>query len=191
MQRAIIEGDTETGITIMQMDEGLDTGDIIAQVSFPILDTDTFETIHDESAAIGGDLLCRVLADIRNGEYVRTPQDDSLATYAAKIEKADCKVDFTKLAREVSCQIRGTTPFPGAFCYLGGRMLKVFDVAVTSGSGKPGEVIALDPKGKGSFTVACGEGAITISGVIPEGKGRMTAGDFVRGRKLALGDILE
>ena len=191
MQRAIIEGDRETGITIMQMDEGLDTGDIIAQVSFPINDTDTFETIHDESAEIGGDLLCRVLEDIREGRAVREKQDDSLATYAAKIEKADCKVDFSRTAREVSCQIRGTTPIPGAFCFHNGRMLKVYDVAVVSGEGKVGEVIAIDSKGKGSFTVACGEGAIMISGVIPEGKGRMTAGDLIRGRKLALGDILE
>jgi methionyl-tRNA formyltransferase len=191
MQRAIIDGDRETGVTIMQMDEGLDTGDIISQVSFPILDTDTFETIHDESAEIGGDLLVRTLADIREGRAVWTKQDSSLATYAAKIEKSDAKIDFTKDSRTVSCQIRGTTPIPGAYCFKDGKMLKLFSVTETNGRGKPGEVIAVDSKGEGSFTVACGEGAILVKGVIPEGKGRMTAGDLIRGRKLAEGDILE
>ena len=191
MQRAIMDGDTETGVTIMQMDVGLDTGDIISQVSFPIFDTDTFETIHDESADIGGDLLLRTLADIREGRAVRTPQDASLATYAAKIEKADAKINFNRTSRAVSCQIRGTTPIPGAFCYKDGKMLKLFGVTESDGRGRPGEIIALDPKGEGSFTVACATGAILVRGVIPEGKGKMTAGDFIRGRRLALGDIVE
>lgn len=191
MQRAIMDGERETGVTVMQMDEGLDTGDIISQVSFPILPTDNFETIHDESAKIGADLLIRTLADIESGAAVRTPQDESLATYAAKIEKADAKIDFTLAADVLDCRIRGTTPIPGAFCYKDGRMLKIYDAAPTSGSGRPGEVIAQDAKGCGSFTVACGEGALLVRGVIPEGKGRMTAGDFIRGRKISLGDILE
>ncbi len=191
MQRAIIEGDSETGITIMQMDEGLDTGDIISQVSFPILPTDNFETIHDESAEIGGDLLVRTLRDIEAGCAVRIPQDSSLATYAAKIEKSDCKIDFTRTSRELDCQIRGTTPIPGAFCYLNGKMLKIFLATPSDKSGECGRVIALDPKGEGSFTVGCGEGSLIVKGVIPEGKGRMTAGDLIRGRKISLGDILE
>ena len=191
MQRAIMDGEPETGVTIMQMDVGLDTGDIISQVSFPILPEDNFETIHDESAEIGADLLVRTIADIEAGTAVRTPQDSSLATYAAKIEKEDCKIDFSLPATTVDCRIRGTTPIPGAFCYHGGRMLKIFKATPTKGKGKVGEVIDLDAKGEGSFTVACGEGALLVRGVIPEGKGRMSAGDFIRGRKIALGDILE
>ena len=191
MQRAIIDGEPETGVTIMQMDEGLDTGDIISQASFPILPEDNFETIHDESAEIGADLLLRTLRDIRAGVAVRTPQDGSLATYAKKIEKEDCKIDFNLSAAILDCRIRGTTPIPGAFCYHGGKMLKIFKATPTKGMGKPGEVIAFDPKGEGSFTVACAEGALLVTGVIPEGKGRMSAGDFIRGRKIALGDILE
>ena len=191
MQRAIIDGEPETGVTIMQMDEGLDTGDIISQVSFPILPEDNFETIHDESAEIGADLLLRTLKDIRAGVAVRTPQDGSLATYAKKIEKDDCRIDFNLSASVLDCRIRGTTPIPGAFCYHGGKMLKIFKAKPVKGSGKPGEVIALDPKGDGSFTVACADGALSVTGVIPEGKGRMSAGDFIRGRKIALGDILE
>ena len=191
MQRAIIDGEPETGVTIMQMDEGLDTGDIISQVSFPILPEDNFETIHDESAEVGAELLLKTLKDIRAGVAVRTPQDGSLATYAKKIEKEDCKIDFSLSASILDCRIRGTTPIPGAFCYHGGKMLKIFKATPTNGKGKPGEVIALDPKGEGSFTVACAEGALAVTGVIPEGKGRMSAGDFIRGRKIALGDILE
>ncbi len=191
MQRAIMDGERETGVTIMQMDEGLDTGDIISQVSFPILPTDDFETVHDTSAEIGGDLLVRTLADIENGRAVRVPQDASLATYAAKIEKADCKIDFTLDADVLDCRIRGTTPIPGAFCYHNGKMLKIYKAEPIQLSGRPGEVIALDPKGSGSFTVACGNGALRVTGVIPEGKGRMSAGDFIRGRKIAMGDILE
>lgn len=191
MQRAIMDGERETGVTIMQMDEGLDTGDIISQVSFPIEPKDNFETIHDDSATIGADLLLRTLEDIEAGRAVRVPQDNSLATYAAKIEKNDAKIDFTLPAAVLDCRIRGTTPIPGAFCYKDGKMLKIFGATPVKGKGKPGEVIDLDAKGTGSFTVACGEGALRVEGVIPEGKGRMTAGDFIRGRKIALGDILE
>ena len=191
MQRAIMDGEAETGVTVMQMDEGLDTGDMISQVSFPILPTDDFEAIHDTSAEVGADLLVRTLRDIESGVAVRTPQDSSLATYAAKIEKSDCKIDFSLPARTLDCRIRGTTPIPGAFCYHGGKMLKIYRAAPVEGSGNIGEVIAVDAKGDGSFTVACGEGALKVTGVIPEGKGRMSAGDFIRGRKIALGDVLE
>ena len=154
MQRAIMEGERETGVTVMQMDVGLDTGDIISQVSFPILPDDDFETIHDESATIGADLLIRTIKDIKDGVAVRTKQDDSLATYAAKIEREDCKVDFSLSSSVIGCRIRGTTPIPGAFCIQGGKMLKLFKPTPVSGKGRVGEVIALDPKGEGSMRPA-------------------------------------
>ena len=191
MQRAIIEGERETGVTIMYMAEGVDTGDIITAESFPIGPEDDFEAIHDRSAEVGGKLLVKTIADIGNGTATRTPQDHSRATHAAKIEKEDCKIDFTKSASVLDCAIRGVTPIPGAFAYLKGKMLKIYKATPTHGKGTPGEVIATDPKGVGSFTVACGEGALKVFGVIPEGKGKMGAGDFVRGRKIELGDILE
>ena len=190
MQRAIIEGERETGVTIMYMAEGVDTGDIITAESFPIGPEDDFEAIHDRSAEVGGKLLVKTIADIGNGTATRTPQDHSRATHAAKIEKEDCKIDFTKSASVLDCAIRGVTPIPGAFAYLKGKMLKIYKATPTHGKGTPGEVIATDPKGVGSFTVACGEGALKVFGVIPEGKGKMGAGDFVRGRKVAVGDIL-
>ena len=191
MQRAIIEGESETGVTIMYMAEGVDTGDIITAEAFPIGPEDDFEAIHDRSAEVGGKLLVKTIKDIENGTATRTPQDHALATHATKIEKEDCKIDFTKSAKTLDCAIRGVTPIPGAFAYLKGKMLKIYKATPTDGKGKPGEVIATDPKGTGSFTVACGEGALKVFGVIPEGKGRMGAGDFVRGRKIELGDILE
>lgn len=191
MQRAVMDGECETGVTVMQMAEGLDTGDIISQVAFPIENTDTFETVHDNSARIGSLLLVKTIGEIEEGTAKRIPQDDSLATYAKKVEKEDCRVDFTRSSAELDCIIRGVTPIPGAFAYLNGKMLKLFNVSPTPGKGAPGEVIALDERGAGSFTVACADGALRVSGVIPEGRGRMTAGDFIRGRKIKIGDILE
>ena len=191
MQRAIMEGERETGVTVMHMAEGLDTGDIISQEIFPIGPEDDFEAIHDRSAAVGGKLLVKTIKEIEDGTATRTVQDDSLATYAAKIEKSDCKIDFSADAVRLDAIIRGVTPIPGAFAYLGGKMLKIYKASPIDGNGKPGEVIAVDSKGEGSFAVACGSGALLVRGVIPEGKGRMSAGDFVRGRKIQLGDILE
>ena len=190
MQRAIMEGERETGVTVMQMDEGLDTGDILAVEKFPIGPTDDFEAIHDRSAEIGSALLSRIIPEIERGTVSPIKQDDTKSSYAKKVEKADCKLDFTLSAKKLDCIIRGVTPIPGAFAYLDGKMLKINKAAPTSGSGKAGEVITLDGTGDGYFTVACGEGALRVSAVIPEGKGKMTAGDLIRGRKIKLGDIL-
>ena len=191
MQRAVMEGESETGVTIMHMAEGLDTGDIISQEAFPIGPEDDFEAIHDRSAELGARLLVKTIADIASGVATRTTQDDSIATYAAKIEKNEWKIDFSRDAYVIDPIIRGVTPIPGAFAYLNGKMLKIYRATPVKGHGKAGEVIAVDSKGEGSFTVACGSGALLVKGVIPEGKGRMSAGDFVRGRKIQLGDILE
>ena len=190
MQRAIMAGESETGVTIMHMADGVDTGDIISVEKFPISDTDDFEAIHDRSAAVGSELLSKTIVEISLGRAKRIPQDDSLATHAAKVEKADCKLDFTKSAKILDFQIRGVTPIPGAFAYLNGKMLKINRARPTEGKGKPGEVISLNSQGTGEILVACGEGALSITAVIPEGKGKMSAGDFIRGRKISLGDIL-
>lgn len=191
MQRAIMEGEQETGVTVMYMAEGLDTGDIISVEKFPILPEDDFEAIHDRSAEVGGRLLSETIEKIYHGTADRIKQDDSLACYAKKVEKEDCKIDFTLPAARLDCIIRGVTPIPGAFAFLNGKMLKINKVTVVTGKGGPGEVIDLSDKGDGFVTVACGEGALKITVLIPEGKGKMSAGAFVRGRKISLGDILE
>lgn len=189
MQRAIMEGERETGVTIMYMDEGLDTGDILSCESFPIEDEDDFEAIHDKSCEIGSALLSRTLDSIKIGDATRTKQNSAEATYAEKIEKADCQIDFSKSAVEIDRGIRGVTPIPGAFAYLNGKMLKIYKASpIEKSYGDFGVVKEMDGAGVGSFTVSCGEGALKVFGVIPEGKGRMSAGDFIRGRKINVGD---
>ena len=191
MQRAIMEGEEKTGVTVMYMDEGLDTGDIIAVSEFDIGPADDFEAIHDRSAEIGSALLSKTIYDIEAGSIQRIKQDDTLATYAKKVEKEDCKLDLTLSAKKLDFIIRGVTPIPGAFVYHNGKMLKINKATPIEKNAEAGKVIALDEKGDGSITVGCGEGALLITSVIPEGKGKMTAGDFIRGRKIAQGDIFE
>ena len=192
MQRAIMDGERETGVSIMYMDEGLDTGDVILTESFPISEEDDFESIHDKSAEVGARLLCRAISDIESGIATRTKQDNSLATYAAKIEKDDCKINFNTDSATVSARIRGVTPIPGAFAYLNGKMLKICRVkSVSGGGGAPGVVTDINGVGEGSFTVSCKTGSLVVSAVKPEGKGMMSAGDFIRGRKIEKGSVLE
>ncbi|MDY3846616.1 MAG: methionyl-tRNA formyltransferase [Eubacteriales bacterium] len=191
MQRAIINGDRYTGVTAMYMDEGLDTGDIIEAEKFPILDNDNFESIHDRSADVGSKLLCRVLRLIERGEATRTKQGDDF-TYAAKIEKSDCIVDFNKTSHDIDCLIRGLSPIPLAFTRTpDGKLLKIVSASPTHGHGEAGEVIRLDDKNGGEgIVVATSDGAIAIKTVVPEGKGKMSSADFIRGRKIKIGDIL-
>ena len=190
MQRAIIDGKTETGITTMQMTEGLDTGDMLVTVRVPIGENDNFEDIHDRLGAAGAEALTETLARLRAGTLTATVQDDSLATYAAKIEKADCLLDFNADARTVHNLVRGLSPIPLSFTRTpDGKMLKVIESRVGKGTttAAPGTVIALE----GAVTVACGNGTtLDILRLLPEGKGRMSAADYIRGRRLSVGDLL-
>ena len=191
MQRAIIAGETETGVTVMQMDEGLDTGDILFTERFPIAENDNFETVHDTSALLGGALLLRAVGAIGEGSVTPQKQSEENASYADKITKEDCKIDFTKSAKEVHNLIRGVSPIPLAFTKTpDGKLLKVLSSRVCEGKGEAGTVIALSDKGEGEIVVACAEGAVALLSVIPEGKGRMRAADMIRGRKIAVGDRL-
>ena len=191
IQRAIMDGKKETGITIQQMDEGLDTGDMILVSKTAIEDNETFETLHDKLALMAGKAICEALFQLEEGTAVAEKQDDSKATYAAKITKADGKLDFRKTADELSCIIRGLSPFPLSFTKLpDGRMIKFIYAERAGGSteAKPGTVVSLE---KG-FEVACGGGTkLKVTAVLPEGKGRMKAEDFIHGRRLSLGDMLK
>lgn len=189
MQRAIIDGESETGVTLMQMDAGLDTGDILAQTAFPIGPEDDFETVHDRSALEGGRMLAEYLPRLFAGELVPKKQSDETFTYAAKITKEECELDFSKSAAVLDRFIRGVTPIPLAYTYLKGKTVKILKAVPAQGKGAPGEVIALDGSGDGAITVACGEGALRILRLCPEGKGKMSAGDFIRGRQIARGDV--
>lgn len=188
MQRAIIDGCAETGITTMFMDVGLDTGDMLLKKSVAIDLHDTFETVHDKLGACGAELLLRTLALLEKGEIKPEKQDDALATYAQKIEKEDCLLDFSRTAKEVHDRIRGLSPIPLSFTHTpDGKLLKIVASEPVEGSGRPGEVISLE---NGRITVACGEGAVALLSVLPEGKKRMSAADFIHGRRISVGDIL-
>ena len=190
MQRAIIDGKEKTGITTQHMDIGIDTGDMILKAECDINENDNFEDIHDRLMILGGEVLLDTVKAIKEGRAQRVKQDDSLANYAAKIEKADCLIDFSKSAKAVHDLIRGLSPIPLSFTHTAdGKLLKVLDARIEKREGdcgKAGEVVSLE----GGIEVACGEGSVMLLRVLPEGKGRMAAADFVRGRKVALGDIL-
>ena len=190
MQRAIIDGKKQTGITTMYMAEGLDTGDMLLKETVDITDSDNFETIHDKLGECGATLIVRTLEGIENGSVSRIPQNEEGATYAAKILKEDCALSFSRSAREIHDLIRGVSPFPLSFTHTAdGKLLKVVASRIYKEEGelgKAGEVISLED----GITVACGKGAVTLTRVLPEGKPRMDAADFIRGRKVALGDIL-
>ncbi len=192
MQRAIMEGRATTGITTMYMAEGLDTGDMLLKEEVAIEEDDNFESVHDKLADCGARVLLATVAALRAGTLTAIPQDDHLATYAAKIEKSDCIIDFSADARTVHDRIRGLSPMPLAFTHTpDGKLLKVpaarVEKTADAGSlGTPGTVLALTD----GIEVACGRGSVLLTTVIPEGKGRMAAADYIRGRKLAVGDIL-
>ena len=192
MQRAIIEGEKVTGITIQQMDIGVDTGDMLLKSEIEIAENDNFESIHDKLSVCGADALMETVKLIMEGKVVREKQDETLATHAAKIEKSDCLIDFSKSAEEVHNLIRGLSPIPLTFTHTpDGKLLKVTSARIVdrdSVSDKStGCVVSLD----GEITVVCGKGKIALTGVLPEGKGRMGAAEFIRGRKLNIGDILK
>ncbi len=192
IQRAIIDGESETGITIMYMDVGLDTGDMLSKVAVPIEDNDNFETMHDKLADAGAKLLVETVSALENGTASREKQDDSLSTYAAKIENADCVLDFDSDARSVFNRIRGLSPFPLAVATHNGKSLKLISAELCDTQkthGTPGEVLSCDAP-KNRIEVACRTGSIAVTQLLPEGKSRMRAADYINGRKIAVGDVL-
>lgn len=191
MQRAIIEGETVTGITTMYMADGIDTGDMLHKAEYTIGENDNFETVHDALSELGAKTLIETVTKLKNGTAVRLAQDDALATYAAKIEKEDCLLDFSRDALSIHNLIRGLSPIPLSFTHTpDGKLLKVVASRVISTEethSACGEVLSLD----GEIAIACGKGTLALTAVLPEGKGKMPAADFIRGRKLAIGDILK
>ena len=194
IQRALMDGESVTGITAMYMDEGLDTGDMIAQYPCPIEDSDDGGTLTEKLARLAGAAMCDVIDAIEAGTLTRTPQPAEGSTYAAKIGREDQIVDFSAPARAVCCRIRALNPAPCAMTALpDGSVLKLTDARVAdeaADGSAPGTVLLCDGKGEGRIVIACGEGAIAVTGLIPAGKKKMSAGDFVRGRKIAAGDVL-
>lgn len=191
MQRAIIDGKKVTGITTMLMADGIDTGDMLLKAEVPIGENDNFEDMHDRLADVGAKLLMETVEGLEMGEIVPEKQDDALATHAAKIEKSDCLLDFSKDAKVLHDLIRGLSPIPLSFTHTpDGKLLKVVASRVADGEktlkALPGTVLSVGD----DIKVVCGKGILSILSVVPEGKGRMSAADFVRGRKISEGDLL-
>ncbi len=190
MQRAILDGKPVTGVTTMYMAEGMDTGDMLLRREISIEESDNFEDIHDKLGKIGAVLMLETLEKLEAGTLTPVPQDDSLATYAAKITKDDCLVCFDTDARTVHNRIRGLSPIPLAFTHTpDGKLLKLVSARIAEedqAHDTPGEILSLED----GITVACRTGSVTVTGVLPEGKGRMNACDYVRGRRLSVHDIL-
>jgi methionyl-tRNA formyltransferase len=179
IQRAIMAGDQQTGIVVMQMDEGLDTGAMGPTEIIPISSDMTAGELHDQMMRLGADLMGRALAAMERGSLDFTPQPPSGETYAAKIDKAEARVDFTKSSEAVHNLIRGLSPFPGAWfeLELAGKpvRIKALRSSLASGSGAPGTLL-----GDG-LTIACGTGAVRLTQVQREGKGAMDAATFLHG----------
>jgi methionyl-tRNA formyltransferase len=185
IQRAIMAGDTETAVMVMRMEEGLDTGPICLAERVPIGPNTTAGELHDHLARLGASLMLRSLAALERGSLVATPQASEGVTYAAKIGKAEARIDFTETARDVHNRIRGLSPFPGAWFEAGAEAkrerVKVLRSALAVASGSPGQVL------DDALTVACGEGAVRLVELQRAGKKPMHAAEFLRGFPLPPG----
>jgi len=187
IQRAIMAGDSATGVCVMQMEAGLDTGPVLARKATPIGPEDTAKTLHDRLAGIGAPLMVETLAALAAGEVSPTPQPATGVTIAAKIDKAEARVDWTRNAAALGAQIRGLSPFPGAWCEIGGERVKLLMARPEAGTpgGVPGEV--LDDR----LLVACGAGAVRLLSLQRAGKGAMDAAAFLQGFPVPCGARLD
>lgn len=191
IHRAILAGDVETGVTIMEVVPALDAGAMVIKGVVPITETDTTQSLHDALAKIGADLMVQAMDSLsEHGVLSSTPQDEALVTYAHKLEKAEATIDWHKSARQISCQIRAFNPFPVAQSYLRGDVCRIWMASVETNdmnvnTAQVGEVISLNE----GVLVACGEGVLRITELqVPGGK-RLSAQVFVQGHNLKVGDI--
>ncbi len=191
IHRAIEAGDAETGVTIMQMDAGLDTGDMLLMERLPIAAHDTTATLHDRLAALGGRMIVEALELAACGGLRPEPQPAEGVTYAHKIEKAESAIDWTLPAEAIGRRIRAFDPFPGASTTAQGEVVKLWSCEIDSAQpapdARPGQILAIDPAG---IAVACGQGALRLTVLQRAGGKRLPAADFLRGFPLAPGQLL-
>lgn len=181
IQAAIAAGDHETGITVMYMDEALDTGDILLQRKSEIQPDDTGGSLHDRLANIATDALLASLRMLVTRTAPRLPQDNALATYAPKLKREHGKIDWAEPAQAIERKIRAFNPWPGAFTEIKGRHLKIFSASIVDFSGQPGEILESE-----KLIIAAGHGALSLNAVQLEGKKRMNAAEFLRGHAAML-----
>ena len=192
IQWCVINGEEKTGVTIMQMAKGMDTGDILLQKEVVLDEKETGGSLFDRLMETGAELIVEVLPKIEAGELIPVVQKEELATYAGKITKDMGNIDFAKSAVTIERLIRGLNPWPSAFTHYKGKILKIWEADVVSEcvnaeNPVPGTVIAMD---KESFTLATGEGALRIRSLQPEGKKRMSCAEFMRGYEVKVGEAL-
>lgn len=187
IQRAIMAGDSDTGVSIMQMDAGLDTGAVLAMARTPISPDDTAGSLHDRLSYMGANLIADILAKLDNGSVTPIPQPAEGVTYAEKIRKEEGHIDWDRTAAQVSAHIRGLTPFPGAWFEFGGNRIKIREAGVRAAAMdlSPGRVAAAP------LVVACGSGCLDVTLVQREGKSPMTASDLLRGFPIPVGQALQ
>jgi methionyl-tRNA formyltransferase len=187
----LLNGDAETGVTIMKMDAGLDTGAILAQRPLAIRDDDNAATLHDRLATLGAELLVESLRDYAGGRIAPQPQDEALATHVGKIRKEEGRMDWTQPARQLWQRVRAFTPWPGAFTHLGRAekraLLKLWQTEVVGQTGLAGTILSADARG---IVVGCGQEALRILSLQREGGRRLTAGEFLAGHPLPPGTRL-
>jgi len=189
IQRAILAGDQETGITIMQMDTGLDTGAMLFKARLAIDPSDTTQTLHDKLSKVGAHSIVTALTLLQQGKLVASVQDETLACYAPKIHKAEAAIDWQQDANRVARLIHAFNPSPGAYMQIRGNVLKIWQAKVVMGeSGQPGEIIAIRRDG---IIVACGSGAIILETLQKPGGRKLSATEFLSGYPLQPGDIFD
>ena len=179
IQRAIWAGDEQTGVTIMQMDEGLDTGDMLHISRCPISTTETSASLYTKLAELGPDALIETINKLANGEITPEPQNDELANYAKKLSKEEANIDWSLSALQIERNIRSFNPWPMCFTQMGGQTVKIHQAQVMLQSGDPGQILSSDKNG---VVVACGEHALCITQLQPQGKKPMAINDFLNGR---------
>ncbi len=185
IQRAIEAGDSESGITVFRMEEGLDTGPMLRRAPLSIGPTETASSLHDRLAALAAEILPETLDAIADGTVLEEPQDEALACYAKKLEKAEARLDFTAPAALLERRIRAFDPWPGTWCLAGQERLNILEARVVSGSGEPGEVVGLP------LQIACGEAVLDVTRVKRQGRKAMSAADLQRGFTIPLGMRLD
>ena len=185
IQRAILAGDAESGITIMQMDVGLDTGAMMLEERLPITAATTGQSLHDSLSMMGARLIVRALAELEAGTLVGRPQPDEGVTYAAKLDKEEGRLDWRRPAVELERAVRAFFPWPGSWLVHQGERIKVLTASLAQGTGAPGTV--LDDR----LTIACGGGALRLDKVQRAGRGPMGAEEFLRGYALPAGTALD
>src|SRR5947207_1661506 len=180
IQAAIASGDRETGITVMYMDEGLDTGDILLQRKIDILPAETGGSLPARLAKLAPNALLDSLRLLAEGNAPRIPQDNILATYASKLKREDGRIDWSEPAEAIERKVRAFNPWPGAFIKLGGRNLKIFSASIVDLRGKPGEILRSEKE----LVIAAGKDALSLGEVQLEGKRQMSAAEFLRGHRV-------